>query len=1171
MPVARKSCNVKSVGNQSGSSSWCHAPSAPWRARTFRAEAFARDACALEDDRGWGSVRKIAHHLPADRRVRIEQPIDTVSTPQYYLRSRRPPRAAPPIAGNASDARSEWNQSLEFRYSGAMGAAFVGRDHELQTLLVESTLRSGRLALVSGEAGIGKTRLADEVSWRAEAEGWAVAWGRAWEGEGTPAFWPWLQVLRTFAASPALGGALDEAHAAWPELATLLSTRRGAAPADPEQARFRLFDAVASALRRMADERPLFVVLDDLHAADLSTLLLLRFVARDLRGARVFVVATARDVAFKTEERTSQVLAEVMREAVHVPLARLRRDDIAVWVGASAPRLASKVDAFFDASEGNPLFVEELLAAAAKRPESAWSSPQQMPLGIRDLIRRHLELPSAPAQALLKTASVLGRDFSLSACVAIEGCAIDDARRWTLECVAAGILVDVGDGRLRFAHVLLRDEMYARMGARRSDVHRAAARALAEEPALAIEHWLVGARAEDAGIAALVALDAVRDANLRLAFEDAALLGERALAVFGPSLPPRDQAALWMAIGDARSHGGEIAPGRVAYTRAAEIAEAGGDAETFTRAALAAAAEHSMRRNEATVTSLQRALRILPAVDSPLRAHAMARLFSAMLPAPPHEAAEFRALGEEALAMARRLGDEPTLFTVLCLLADGFPQTVEARERAAALTESIALGVRLGRSARVVPLLGRQIAGRYELGDPDGAERALAQAEGILARLAQPHYAWRAPLLRALVAVLQGRFAEATALHREVLQIATAGDVMPAKIFLVVHRHAFQYVRGDNDGYDEFAELGARTMVHLPLQEVFSALPDALAGRGDNVRVCLARLRELPLDVVPGATVLGWPCARVGASEHAEFFYDLACRQLAHTPIEFGPGGLTTCGPTALLAGHLALLLGRPLDAARHYEAALAFSRQIRSPPLVAQAELGLADALSGHAPADARPHAEAAFAIARDLGMRGVAERAESRLASLGSLGESAREAHKPSAAVRLLKDGEVWSLCGGGRALVLKDTKGLVYLDALLRAPHREIHVLELVGVDDAGDAGPLLDERAKRAYRERAESLREQLEGATRDNDLGRAARMREELEALGDELARAVGLGGRHRRAASPAERARVNVQRRVKDVVRRVRDEDGVLGTHLELSVRTGIFCVYSPTWPETAP
>ena len=159
------------------------------------------------------------------------------------------------------------------------------------------------------------------------------------------------------------------------------------------------------------------------------------------------------------------------------------------------------------------------------------------------------------------------------------------------------------------------------------------------------------------------------------------------------------------------------------------------------------------------------------------------------------------------------------------------------------------------------------------------------------------------------------------------------------------------------------------------------------------------------------------------------------------------------------------------------------------------------------------------------------------------------------------------MWRLAASGKGILLKDSKGLSYLDQLVREPCRELHALDLVGLRDDGDAGVVIDAKAKYAYRERVESLREQLAEATSHDDLGRAERARAELDALATELARAVGAGGRDRRAVSPTERARINVQRRIRDVLNRVRAEDAALGEHLALSVRTGVFCVYLPAWP----
>ncbi|MCW3003970.1 MAG: hypothetical protein JWQ20_3268, partial [Conexibacter sp.] len=186
------------------------------------------------------------------------------------------------------------------------------------------------------------------------------------------------------------------------------------------------------------------------------------------------------------------------------------------------------------------------------------------------------------------------------------------------------------------------------------------------------------------------------------------------------------------------------------------------------------------------------------------------------------------------------------------------------------------------------------------------------------------------------------------------------------------------------------------------------------------------------------------------------------------------------------------------------------------------------------------------------------------------------------PGATLR--REGEIWTVTGADGVVRLKDRKGLQYLATLLEHPDVEVHAIDLVNgpvdaaargavaiadrgdtvLGDGGDAGALLDEVAKSAYRARVAELREELEEAERFHDVERAARLREELDFVGTELARAVGLGGRDRRAGNAAERARVNVTRAIRGAVRAIAEHDARLGHHLERSVRTGIFCAYQP-------
>ncbi|MEV6496606.1 ATP-binding protein [Streptomyces prunicolor] len=171
------------------------------------------------------------------------------------------------------------------------------------------------------------------------------------------------------------------------------------------------------------------------------------------------------------------------------------------------------------------------------------------------------------------------------------------------------------------------------------------------------------------------------------------------------------------------------------------------------------------------------------------------------------------------------------------------------------------------------------------------------------------------------------------------------------------------------------------------------------------------------------------------------------------------------------------------------------------------------------------------------------------------------------PSDGAGLRREGEYWIVTHGHQVFHLKDTLGLGYLNRLLHEPDREVLALDLAGAGPEsapGDAGPVLDSQAKAEYRNRLRELADDLDEAERWSDTGRAERARSEIDALTEQLAGAVGLGGRDRRAASATERARLNVTKALKSAVRRIAREDPVLGRHLDRSVRTGTYCCYAP-------
>lgn len=231
-------------------------------------------------------------------------------------------------------------------------------------------------------------------------------------------------------------------------------------------------------------------------------------------------------------------------------------------------------------------------------------------------------------------------------------------------------------------------------------------------------------------------------------------------------------------------------------------------------------------------------------------------------------------------------------------------------------------------------------------------------------------------------------------------------------------------------------------------------------------------------------------------------------------------------------------------------------------------------------------PAVEGRFAVegAGELSLRGFARPVPAfRVLDVAGAGAGAT-----AAGARVFRqEGEYWTLAfDGATSFRLRDSKGLRYIARLLREPDRDVHALDLVavgqprpdptlavgdiGVGGLGDAGAMLDGAAKAAYRTRLADLRSELAEAESFGDVGRVEALRGEIDALSQQLAAAVGLGGRDRRASSAAERARVNVTRAISDAIARVREHNPLLARHLDASIRTGTFCAYQPPDPSDA-
>jgi len=263
------------------------------------------------------------------------------------------------------------------------GGVFVGRQREmgeLKAALEDALSGRGRLMTLVGEPGIGKTRTALELATYAGLRGAQVLWGRSYEEQGVPPYWPWVQAIRSYVRERDPELLRSEMGAGAADIAEVVSDVRERLPdlqpapqLEPEQARFRLFDSIASFLKTASQRQPLVLVLDDLHWADQPSLLLLQFVARELGGARLLLLGTYRDVELSRQHPLAEALGELTRERLfqRVILRGLSEHDVGRFIEMAAgvappPALVTSV---YTQTEGNPLFVTEVVRLLVQEGE----------------------------------------------------------------------------------------------------------------------------------------------------------------------------------------------------------------------------------------------------------------------------------------------------------------------------------------------------------------------------------------------------------------------------------------------------------------------------------------------------------------------------------------------------------------------------------------------------------------------------------------------------------------------------------------------------------------------------------------------------------------------------------------------------------------------------------
>ncbi|SHK24132.1 Transcriptional regulatory protein, C terminal [Pseudonocardia thermophila] len=511
---------------------------------------------------------------------------------------------------------------------------------ELEELLAVAARGIPQFAVLVGEPGIGKTRLGQELAARAREHGFTVLVGRCSEEETAPPLWPWAGVLRGLQESAESGS--EQVRADLAEVVALFSpapdrsTRAAGAflPDDADASRFLLWSAVARVLVAASGQRPLLVIIEDLHWADPSSLRLLCHLAEAFTAGRILVLATRRAHPEPTGVLARACAALARRHATRLDLAGLSVAETAALVEAVSHRAPDPGEAerLRERTEGNPFFVVELVRLLATGP----AGDQDLPAAVTDVIARRVAHLPADTRDLLRTASVIGRRFDLAPLAAASGCDEEGVLDALDPALAAGVIAEEETvDRFRFAHALVRDAVYAELPkARRARRHAAVARALEagagpgapDRRSEIAAHWLAAgpAHAAEAWRAAAAAAERARRVY---AHEEAATLLQAALDAqrADVSATSLDRYALLLARADACRWSADRKGVDAALVEAVAEAERAGDLERMARAAVGVAegALWQIRDygqvEERMVAVLRRASQELPPHDSELR------------------------------------------------------------------------------------------------------------------------------------------------------------------------------------------------------------------------------------------------------------------------------------------------------------------------------------------------------------------------------------------------------------------------------------------------------------------------------------------------------------------------------------------------------------------------
>ncbi len=856
------------------------------------------------------------------------------------------PDLAPEVAVTTPPPGAAPKAAATGRAEPTRAAPIVGREHELGLLhgaLAEAAAGRGSIAVVVGEPGIGKSRLAEAAVDRARTDGFATVWARCPESRSTPPFWALTQISQQ----------LSDQLPTWTVDSVELPAPAVAGDAGPDttstaRTGFELYRA--SLTQVLAVDHPILVVVDDLQWADPDSLRLLEHIAADLGATRLLLVATMRPLDADAPDALVDCLAEIARipASRHLEISGLRAEEVVDWLAARGDvRAPDEVAAVVhERTGGNPLFVKELtelLASEGRLDDAAAvADARAIPPGVRFVVRRRVSRLPRATQQLLSTAAVLGSPFRLDTLAAVADTAAASVLAELAPALDEGLLVE-SRGELAFSHALVGDALASEINAaRRAAIHAGAAHALATaagptlgtDAAVVAHHAMEGMLAGSGELAVEASRRAAELAESRLAHEDAADHWGNAATALSRTRPGDTAARIDALISEGaalvRADRTEAAKGPI--LGAIEAADAIGLVDAMVRAASLVNHTH-VWTNEGygmvdprMVEAIERALAALGDGDLARRAVLLGALASELVFAEP---ARHQAACDEAERVARASGDPVVLAGILNIaMLPNRPALLDERRRSA--DEMVALAAAHPLPAELVYAAHYHVAEAHlEVGDLAGVTAEMAIGRSILEEIPRSHLHAQQMWAEAGMAVAAGRHDEAQLLVNRAHELHRRGRFYDTDTILLTGIAAIAIDHGGLEDLVPFAlsTVGETTYERVACEAIAFAMLEV--GRADLARSLTAPYGPDAEFVDDYTTLVGF-CAALHVRvelDDPEGAAAVAARLEPYTDRWTSPGmSPLSMGPTALALARQRAATGEADEAERLFAAAVAMT-----------------------------------------------------------------------------------------------------------------------------------------------------------------------------------------------------------------------------------------------------